>query len=152
MIDEKTLAQIVEMGNDDINGLLRRVRYGHLGCSLNDRRYVVPIHYAYEEPYIYFFTTEGKKTEIIGENPEICLQVEHVTDSKHWHSAVVTGTAELLTVEKDIDYAMELIKATNPTLSPAWSTRWMDQWVRSNVEAVYRISPLMMTGGPLSLK
>jgi hypothetical protein len=146
MIETKTLAQIVEMGNQDNKDLLRRIGYGHLGCSLNGRPYVVPIHYAYDEPYIYFFTTEGKKTDIIRENREVCLQVEDVVDSKHWQSVIVTGEAELLTTEKEADRAMDLIKATNPTLSPAWSIRWMDQWIRKNVSVIYRITPSMITG------
>lgn len=146
MIEAKTLAQIVEMSNEDNKKLLERVGYGHLGCSLDNRPYVVPIHYAYRDPDVYFFTTEGKKTEIIGQNPEVCLQVEEVTDGKHWQSVVLTGEAHRLTVQKEIDEAMSLIKATNPELTPAWSIRWMDQWIRSNVEAIYRISPLMTTG------
>ena len=146
MIEDKTLAQIVDMINEDIKGLLQRVTYGHLGSSLNNRPYVVPIHYAYHEPHIYFFTTEGKKTEIISENPEVCLQVEDVMDTKHWQSVIVTGEAERLTDEKEIDRAMGFVMKVHPSLSPAWSIRWMDQWIRSNVEAVYRISPVMITG------
>ena len=146
MTEAKTLAQVTEMSNEENKGLLRRVNFGHLGCARNDQPYVVPIHFAYGDPDIYFFTTEGKKTEIIDENPEVCLQLQDVTDSKHWQSVIVTGTAERLTPGDDFDRAMELIKTTNPTLTPAWSIHWMDQWVRTNVEVVYRVSPQSITG------
>jgi nitroimidazol reductase NimA-like FMN-containing flavoprotein (pyridoxamine 5'-phosphate oxidase superfamily) len=142
----ESLAQIREMSNNENESLLRRVNFGHLGCSRDDRPYVIPIHFAYREPEIYFFTTEGQKTEFIDENPEVCLQIEDITDGNHWQSVVIQGTAVRLSDGDEADHAMKLIKATNPTLTPAWSIRWMDQWIRSNHEAVYRISPELITG------
>ena len=108
--------------------------------------YVVPVHYAYDEPHIYIYTTEGKKTEIIEKNPEVCLQVEEVTDDKHWQSAIVTGDAIQLTDKKEIKSAMDFILAANPQLSPALSIHWMDSWIRANVQVVYRITSQMITG------
>ena len=86
------------------------------------------------------------KTEIIESNPEVCLQVEDVTDKKNWQSVIVLGDAVQLTNQEEIKSAMDLILATNPKLTPALSIRWMDQWIRSNVEVIYRITPTMITG------
>src|SRR5215213_7240634 len=108
--------------------------------------YVVPIHYAYSDPYIYIYTTECKKTEIIKDNPEICLQVEEVRDNKDWRSVIVTGEAVPITGAEERERALKLILASNPTLTPALSIRWMDSWVRENIEVVYRILPRMLTG------
>lgn len=146
MIEAKTMVQVEDMGNSDSKKLLQRVGYGHLGLASDSHPYVVPIHYAYDEPYIYIFTTEGKKTGIIENNPEICLQVEELTDEKHWQSVIVVGDAVQLTNKVEIKSAMDLILATNPKLTPALSIRWMDQWIRSNVDVVYRIIPKTMTG------
>ena len=108
--------------------------------------YVVPVHYVFDEPHVYIFTTEGKKTEIIENNPEVCLQVEEVTDEKHWQSVIVTGDAVQLTDKEETKRAMELILARNPRLTPALSIHWMDDWIRANVQVVYQITPQIMTG------
>ena len=146
MIEAKTLVQIVEMGPEDTKKLLERVRYGHLACTRDEQPYVVPIHYAYKDPDVFIFTTEGKKTGIIKDNPKVCLQVEEVIYRRHWQSVIVTGEAERLTERKEIDGAMEFITAVNPTLTPAISIHWLDQWIRSNVDVVYRITPATITG------
>ncbi len=146
MIEAKTMVQVEEMGNSDSKKILQRVGYGHLGLASDSHPYVVPIHYAYNESYIYIFTTEGKKTEIIENNSEICLQVEEIKDEKNWQSVIVIGDAVRLTNKEEIKSAMDLILATNPKLTPALSIRWMDQWIRSNVDVVYRITPTMITG------
>lgn len=108
--------------------------------------YVVPVHYAYDEPHVYIYTTESKKTDIIKANPAVCLQVEEVTDGNHWQSVIITGNAVQLMAKKEIERAMKFILAANPRLTPAVSLHWMDDWVRSNFEVVYRITPTAMTG------
>lgn len=140
------MIEVLEMGNDDIQALLESVGYGHLACVRGDEPYVVPIHYAYSRPEIYIYTTEGKKTDIIGTNPKVCLQVEDVKDSADWRSVVVSGTAEQVTDHSEREKILELILKTNPTLTPAISIRWMDNWVRANHEVVYRIIPDVISG------
>jgi nitroimidazol reductase NimA-like FMN-containing flavoprotein (pyridoxamine 5'-phosphate oxidase superfamily) len=137
---------VEEMSSGEIKEVLKRVGYGHLGVARGNHPYVVPIHYAYDDPYIYIYTTEGKKTEIIKDNPEICLQIEVVKSEKDWQSVIVTGEAVILKDNEERERALEFILAVNPTLTPAISIRWMDSWVRENIEVVYRIAPRMMTG------
>jgi uncharacterized protein len=137
---------VEEMNNGQIKEVLGRVGYGHLGLARGHHPYVVPVHYAFDDPFIYIYTTEGKKTEIIRANPEICLQVEDVQDEKNWQSVMITGTAEQIIDLKEREHALEFILASNPTLTPAVSIRWMDCWVRENIEVIYRIKPRMLTG------
>ena len=82
------MLEVEEMGNSEIENLLSRIGYGHLACAKDNEPYVVPIHYAYSKPYIYIYTTLGKKAEIINKNPRVCLQVEEVVNNKHWHSVI----------------------------------------------------------------
>ena len=42
--------------------------------------------------------------------------------------------------------ALDLILNVNPTLTPAVSVRWMDSWVRTNVEVIYRFRPRKISG------
>lgn len=146
MIEANRMVEVQEMEDKDSKKLLERVGYGHLGLVRDSHPYVVPVHYAYEDPHVYIFTTEGKKTEIIERNPEVCLQVEDVTDEKHWQSVIITGDAVQLMDKKEIKRAMNLILARNPKLTPALSIHWMDSWIRANVQVVYQITPQMMTG------
>ena len=137
---------VEELGAGQIKEVLSRLNYGHLGMARGSHPYVVPIHYAYDDPYIYIYTTEGKKTEIIKDNPEICLQVEDVKGDQDWQSVIVIGEAKQITDPKERERALQFILAANPTLTPAVSIRWMDNWVRENIEVVYKILPRMMTG------
>lgn len=144
------MLDVYEMGSKEIQDLLQQVGYGHLGCAHEGRPYVVPMHYYLEGSDIYIFTTEGQKTKYIDANPQVCLQVEAVHDPLHWRSVIVTGRAERLTQQQDIDQAMQLIKERNPTLTPAINTTWIDAWGRSNVIAIYCIHPSEITGNKTS--
>lgn len=138
--------EIEEMGLGEMKRVLERVGYGHLGCIRDHRPYVVPINYAYHDPYLYIYTTEGMKTEFITENSEVCLQVEEVHDARHWRSVIATGHAKRLTEEPDVEEAMKFILEQNPTLTPARNIMWIDTWGRANVKAVYRIQPDIISG------
>ena len=144
------MLDIYEMGSKEIKDLLQQVGYGHLGCALEGHPHVVPMHYYFEDPAIYIFTTEGLKTKYIDANPQVCLQVEEVHDLLHWRSVIVTGRAERLTQQQDIDHAMQFVKERNPTLSPAINRTWSDAWGRANVIAIYRIHPSEMSGNKTS--
>lgn len=91
------MIRIEDMSDPEISALLSKINYGHLGCSRNDQTYVVPIHFAFMDPYIYIYTTDGKKSAILAENPKICLQVEEVTDNERWQSVILNGQAEEIT-------------------------------------------------------
>ncbi|PZO12107.1 MAG: pyridoxamine 5'-phosphate oxidase family protein [Leptolyngbya foveolarum] len=146
------------MGSKEIQSLLQQVGHGHLGCAFEGRPYVVPMHYYLEDlpegssgdSTIYIFTTEGQKTQYMEANPQVCLQVEAVKDPLHWRSVVVTGRAERLTEQADIDRVTQLAKERNPTLSPAVSRIWIDAWGRENRVAIYRIHPSEVTGNQTS--
>jgi len=142
------MLEIKDMTFGEIEGLLDRVRYGHLGCAQNNHPYVVPIHFAYDDRTIYIYTTEGKKSEMIDANSEICLQVEEVIDDENWSSVVVVGDAEKLTDTDEREKALAAITAVNPSLTPALSYRWVDKWVREqkDTEVIYRIERKTITG------
>lgn len=140
------MIEVQEMSDPEIDKLLGRIGYGHLACSHNDQPYVVPVHYAYSNGEIFVYTTEGKKSEIIAANPRVCLQAEEVTDNQHWQSVIVDGVATRLAGEKERDVAFRKIVEINPTLTPAVSIHWMDEWIRENIEVIYRIIPDRMSG------
>lgn len=140
------MLKIEDMPAGEMHDLLNRVGFGHLGCIHRNRPYVVPIHYAYHSQDIYFFTTEGTKTDAISDNPEVCLQVEEVHDSSHWRSVMVNGRAEKVTDPEEMEHAMQIITERNPTLTPAINLTQLDAWGRANITAIYRVRPEVIDG------
>lgn len=134
------------MAPAEMHGLLLRQSFGHLGCARDSRPYVLPMNYAYDGKELYFFTTEGMKTQFIAANPKVCLQVEEVTDSSHWRSVMVIGQAEQLTKSEEMQQAMKLITERNPALTPAISATQLDTWGRAVDIAIYRITPELIDG------
>ena len=129
-----------------MHALLQRESFGHLGCARNNRPYVLPMHYAYDGKELYFFTTEGMKTQFIQANPQVCLQVEEVTDSTHWKSVMVIGRATELTEKEETQRAMKFITERNPSLTPAISATQLDSIGRAVDIALYRITPEIIDG------
>lgn len=140
------MIEIQEMSKRQIEDLLARVGYGHFACARNNQPYIVPIHYSFRKPDLFVYTTDGKKSEIIRANPAICLQVEEVIDDGNWQSVIVMGEAERIDSRAEREEAMAVIQADNPGLTPAVSVRWLDSWIRENIEVIYRIKPRMITG------
>ncbi len=140
------MVDIDEMSSKEILDLLQKKGYGHLGCIHKGKPYVMPMNFYLKDTDIYIFTTEGMKSHDMDANPDICLQVEEIHTSEHWRSVIVTGRAEHLKEQQDIDQAMQFIKARNPTLSPAINRTWIDAGGRAEVIEIYRIHPTEMTG------
>lgn len=142
------MIEVKVMNSVETEDLLGRVLYGHLGCAMDNHPYVLPVHFAYDDHEIYIYTTEGKKSEMIDSNPEICLQVEEVVDNENWASVIILGKAERLESARDREEAYAAIAAANPTLTPALSYRWIDSWVREqkDSEVLYRIARTSTTG------
>src|SRR5438128_3132806 len=103
------MLRIEDMSPAERHALLQRASFGHLGCARDARPYVVPMHYAYDGKELYFFTTQGMKTQYIDSNPQVCLQVEEVTDPAHWRSVMVMGRAEQRTHGDDTQRAIKSI-------------------------------------------
>lgn len=140
------MIEIEEMYDDEIRETLKRLNYAHLACCKDDLPYVVPVHYAYDGEHIFIYTTEGKKADMLRANPELCLQAEDVADNENWVSVIAFGQAEQVVDEDERRSALDRILEINPRLTPAVSIRWMDSWVRENVEVIYRVRPRKMTG------
>jgi nitroimidazol reductase NimA-like FMN-containing flavoprotein (pyridoxamine 5'-phosphate oxidase superfamily) len=140
------MLKVEDMAPAEMHALLQRESFGHLGCARDGRPYVVPMDYAYDGKELYFFTTEGMKTQFIEANPKVCLQVEEIIDRTHWRSVMVIGKAEQLTNAEETQRAMKLITERNPSLTPAISATQLDALGRAVVIALYRIIPELIDG------
>ena len=140
------MIEILEMRDGEMYDVLRRVGFGHLACSQDDQPYVVPIYFAFDGKEICIYTTEGKKSDTMDKNPKVCLQVEEFLANSMWKSVVITGEAYRIQDQIERESAIDLIRQQNPSLLPALAIKWSNDWIRKNVEAVYRIKILSMTG------
>jgi len=133
------MLKIKDMATGEMQALLLRVGFGHLGCTRDDHPYVVPMHYAYDGQDLYFFTTEGTKTEFIAANSEVCFQVEEITDASNWRIVMLIGKAHKIVKQDELEHAMQLIPERNQTLTPALNKTDIGAWHRLNNMAIYRV-------------
>jgi nitroimidazol reductase NimA-like FMN-containing flavoprotein (pyridoxamine 5'-phosphate oxidase superfamily) len=104
------------------------------------------MHYAYDGQDIYFFTTEGTKTEFIAANSEVCFQVEEITDASNWRSVMLIGEAQKIVNQDEVEHAMQLITERNQTLTPALNKTEIGAWHRLSNIAIYRVRPNAIYG------
>jgi nitroimidazol reductase NimA-like FMN-containing flavoprotein (pyridoxamine 5'-phosphate oxidase superfamily) len=131
--------------------LLAKNHYAHLGCIDDGKPYVVPITYVYKSGYIYGFSLEGHKIDVMRKNPEICVQVEHVDAADSWKSVMCWGKFEEITDAKGMQDAKLLIagmhgqsmmKNQQPPVTPLIKN--LQQKIDESV--AYRMKPERMTG------
>jgi nitroimidazol reductase NimA-like FMN-containing flavoprotein (pyridoxamine 5'-phosphate oxidase superfamily) len=140
------MLKVEDMSPAEMHALLQRESFGHLGCARDNRPYVLPMNYAYDGKELYFFTTQGMKTQYIKANSQVCLQVEEIKDSTRWKSVMVIGRAAELTSAEETQRAMKLITERNPSLTPAISATQLDSMGRAVDIALYRIKPEIIDG------
>jgi len=135
------MLKVEAMAKGEMTALLLRARFGHLGCTRDGHPYVVPMHYAFDGQQLYFFTTEGTKTEFMAANHEVCFQVEEITNPSNWRSVMLIGDAHKITELAEMERVMQLIAERNPTLTPALNKTDVGAWHRLNRIAIYRVQP-----------
>ena len=140
------MLKVEDISPAEMHALLQRQSFGHLGCARDDKPYVIPMHYAYDGHEFYFFTTHGMKTQYIEANPQVCLQVEEISDSTSWRSVMVVGRAVEITNHEEMQRAMKIITERNPSLTPAISATQVDSLGRAVDIALYRITPEIIDG------
>ena len=140
------MLKVEDMSANEMHALLQREGFGHLGCARDGRPYVVPMHYAYDGKELYFFTTQGMKTQYIDTNPQVCFQVEEITGRTHWRSVMVIGRATEITSDEEMQRAMKFITERNPSLTPAISATQLDSIGRAVDIALYRLTPEIIDG------
>lgn len=76
--------------------ILARNTVGRLAFALQDRVSVLPVHYVYEDGWIYGRTSAGGKLRDILRNRRIAFEVDEHTQLFEWRSVVVRGPLYLI--------------------------------------------------------
>lgn len=112
---EKEITDIKE-----IEDIINRAQICRLGLCKDQQPYIVPMNYGYEDKCFYFHCAkEGKKLDIIKNNPNVCFELEadtvHSYDEEackctmHYKSVIGWGKAEPIEDEKEVLHALNLI-------------------------------------------
>ncbi len=151
------MLKIIEMSQEEMQLLLQRSEFGHLGCTRDGHPYVVPMHYVFDSDDLFILTTDGTKTEFIAGNSEVCFQVEAIVDANNWKSVMVVGRAYRLANSHESERVIRLMQERNLSKSPAFFETEIGNWRRQNNLVAYRIRPdaiygrrtaAMKLGGP----
>ena len=117
-----------KLNPEEIEEVLQSQIIGRIGCHAGGVTYVVPISYAYNGIYIYAHTHEGKKIDMMRENPKICFEVDTMENMANWKSVIAWGEFEELTDEKEREAGLQIllnrilpiITSKTVQLSPHW--------------------------------
>jgi hypothetical protein len=80
----------------EIEDLLHAEFVARIGCHAEGRTYVVPITYAYDGEGLIGHSVDGLKLRMMRQNPEVCLEVDHMDDLANWRSVIARGRFEEL--------------------------------------------------------
>lgn len=105
------------LNDKQIDALLKSHITGRVGCHADNRTYVVPVTYVYDEGRIICHTSEGLKLEMMRKNPEVCFEVDNVQNMANWQSVILWGTFEELGGKEAKEAMEQLIDRMKPFMS-----------------------------------
>jgi uncharacterized protein len=86
-----------QLNEQQMNNLLSSQVVGRLACTDSLQPYLVPVTYAFDGNCIYGQTNEGMKLDLLRKNPNVCFEVDIMTNMDNWQSVIVRGKFEELT-------------------------------------------------------
>lgn len=137
---------------NEVEDFIRRQVVGRIGCHADGVTYIVPVSYAYDGTYIYAHSEEGMKTTIMRKNPNVCFEVDHMTDMANWKSIISFGVFEELTDTAERNKGIKILSERILPLVSSETTHLFKNWPfpdndTSNVSGVvFRIRLTEKTG------
>jgi uncharacterized protein len=131
-----------KLNEQQINNLLSSQAVGRIACTDGKLPYIVPVTYVYDGKDIYGQTREGMKLDIMRKNPEVCFQVDTMTDMQHWQSVQVRGKFEELKEEESEEKRLYLLNRVMPIMT-ASSVHGHEHEDAAEIPDANRIKPVM---------
>lgn len=88
-----------DLSPDEAVAVLARNDFGRLAFTLRNRVDVQPLHYVYDDGWLYGRTREGGKIDTLRRNQWVAFEVDEVAGPFDWRSVVVHGGFYLLSPE-----------------------------------------------------
>lgn len=134
-----------DMTDDEVWTMLRGVRFGHLALADGGRAYSIPIFYGTANDVVYIHSLPGAKDAWIRATKEACLTVTRAESEDRWASVIVRGPIEEVTMDKEVQVAMEALMAVPPP--PAEGTTGTGEPRRGGPGLTYRkLTPVEVAG------
>lgn len=117
-----------KLDTEETERLIETQLIGRIGCHANDQTYIVPVSYAYDGNYIYGYTHEGKKIDMMRKNPNVCFEVDDTRNLANWQSVIAWGVFEELTDKKERketlkklhERVLPVVNSETMRISPMW--------------------------------
>ena len=142
---------IRELTRPECLELLTRARLGRLACASQNQPYIVPFFFAFDEHYLYSFSTVGQKIEWMRNNPNVCVEVDEVVSAQQWASVVVYGQYEEMPNSPEWrgvreDVRKRLMERNAIWWEPGYAKTILHDRERSLTPFFYRIRVVQITG------
>jgi nitroimidazol reductase NimA-like FMN-containing flavoprotein (pyridoxamine 5'-phosphate oxidase superfamily) len=107
-----------ELTRGECDELLARNHVGRIAFSYHDHVDIEPIHYAYEDGWVYGRTGDGTKLRTLAHNRWLAFETDEVSALFDWQSVVIKGALYILEKDTAPDgphaHAVELLRKLNP--------------------------------------
>lgn len=141
---------IHDMPRSEVDDMLHRLSIGYLAVSVNDKPYIVPLRFKYENGYLYSLTSEGKKMDMMKTNRNVCVSFSDIHGTNNWRSLVISGQFEEIPKSLDKDslyyHAHDLLATNANWWEPAYVKTILSGEERALEPLYFRIADLEMTG------
>ena len=117
-----------DLGEEAIEVILKHQFLGQLGCHANDLTYVVPISYAYQNNYIYAYSQEGMKIDMMRTNPKVCFEVYRMENMGNWQCVIGWGNFEEITDEKARAAALNILLKRDLPIITSKTVQLTTEW------------------------
>lgn len=84
------------LGPDECTAILARNSVGRVAYALRDRVDIEPVHYVYDDGWLYGRTSHGAKLATLQRNPWVAFEVDEIRALFDWSSVVAKGSFHLL--------------------------------------------------------
>lgn len=113
-------AKFSELTRAECNALLERNHVGRIAFSYHDHVDIEPIHYVYENEWLYCRTAEGTKLRTLAHNRWVAFEADEISALFDWQSVVVKGALYLLDSggpnAQTYDHAVSVLRTLSPEL------------------------------------
>lgn len=142
--------RIQDVDREKCMELLGHLRLGRIACAEAAQPYVVPFYFAYDEGYLYSFSTVGQKIRWMRANPLVCVQTDEIVSPEEWASLVILGRYEELPDTPELklerDLAYRLLQRKELWWEPGYSKTIVKGAERPLVPVYFRIQITQITG------
>ena len=131
-----------KLNDAEIDNLLLSQSVGRIGYTNGKKPLITPVTYVYDGKKIIGQTKEGMKMDIIRKNPQVCFEVDVMSNMDNWKSVLVSGVFRELSGEK-ADKARDYLFSHVLTLMTCSAVHKHQHETACKVEDNNRIKPIM---------